>query len=77
MTSVESDIESVSEGYLSDSAENGLDEAFEEEEIADELQDESTTRLLRDLGEGLIDADPLRLDLQQSIDTELFQDKVV
>ena len=72
MTSVESDVDSCHEEYYTDPGLNRQEELFGEDEIADETQGGSTTRLLRDSGEGLIDTDPIRLDLQNSIDTDPF-----
>ena len=44
-------------------------ELFAEEEIADDLHDAPTARLLRTIGDGYDDTELLRSDLQNTIDT--------
>ena len=75
MISVESDMESGSElndsGAVNDHDSSFRDELFVEEEVADELLDNSTARVLRHLGDGLDDTTALRSELKHNIDTDL------
>ena len=70
MASVESDVESEIGIYSDEPDPEQENDLYLEEEIVDELHDEDTSRLLRVLGDGYDDTEPLRMDLRAAIDTE-------
>ena len=71
MANVDSDMESEFDIYNEVRDRADKEEIYLEEEVADDLLDESTTGVLRTLGGGFDDSELLRSDLHQAIDTSL------